>query len=55
MIDKLVELCLYFGFDGYLLNFEIDLKLEYVSKLKSFITQLSQELKGKNNQYILIW
>ena len=48
---KLVDLCVFYGFDGFLINIETDLGRTLSGALVSFLTHLRAELKARVGSY----
>lgn len=53
--DKLIEICLAYDFDGYLLNIENDIPHELIPKLLDFITYLRGKLQFYKPTAEIIW
>ncbi len=52
---KLVEIAKYFGFDGYLMNFECDMEEEQVEELLKWLDILRELLHVEIPGSLLIW
>ena len=55
LIEKLVAIAGYFGFDGWLLNFEIKLHRTEVPRLKSFVDELTMQMHASDPSSLVIW
>lgn len=55
IVDKLVEICKYYGFDGWFLNFESEFEESHVSDLLTLIAKLKEKLVAEIPYAELIW
>jgi mannosyl-glycoprotein endo-beta-N-acetylglucosaminidase len=55
MIDNLVEITEFYGFDGWLINIENKIDEEFVQNLVYFVDLLTKSLKNKDKKYKVIW
>lgn len=55
MIEKLVDITEFYGFDGWLINIENKIDEEFVQNLVYFVDSLTKSLKNKNNNHKVIW
>ncbi|XP_008454832.3 cytosolic endo-beta-N-acetylglucosaminidase 1-like [Cucumis melo] len=53
--ERLTELSMALGFDGWLLNMEISVSLEQVTHLKEFVSHLTQSMHSKLPGSLVIW
>ncbi|XP_060964597.1 cytosolic endo-beta-N-acetylglucosaminidase 1-like isoform X3 [Cannabis sativa] len=53
--DRLTELALNLGFDGWLLNMEVTLMRSQILVLKTFISHLTQTMHSKISGSLVIW
>jgi mannosyl-glycoprotein endo-beta-N-acetylglucosaminidase len=55
-VDKLIELTVYYQFDGWLINIENKIEIDDMQKLKLFVEKLTKGLKNIDSKlYKVIW
>lgn len=54
-INKLVDLCHYYQFDGYLINIESDVYPTFVPTILKFLKELKERLLAANPRSLVIW
>ncbi|GMH45314.1 hypothetical protein BSKO_13271 [Bryopsis sp. KO-2023] len=55
LIDKLIELAVYFGFDGWLLNFEVELNVAKIPALQYFCENLTNRMHETIPHSMIVW
>jgi mannosyl-glycoprotein endo-beta-N-acetylglucosaminidase len=55
IIEILIDITVFFGFDGWLVNIENKIATDVVHKLKYFLQKLNNELKRVNRSFLLVW
>ncbi|KAK8552901.1 hypothetical protein V6N13_055679 [Hibiscus sabdariffa] len=53
--ERLAELAVALGFDGWLLNIEVDIDVKQIPNLKEFITHLTQTMHSSVPASLVIW
>lgn len=55
LVKKLVDLAVYFRFDGWLLNFEVELDYSLIPTLVNFCKSLTEEMHKAMPDSLVIW
>ncbi|CAG0910058.1 unnamed protein product, partial [Darwinula stevensoni] len=54
-VQKLTEVAQFYGFEGWLINIENDLRTGEPEAMNSFLSQLSISMKGSNPNGMVLW